>query len=79
MLYCPHFLVFPLKNALLSLKSLKKPILQNLQGLPNLKVLENRFLGFFNAIIIFFNSKSKNIRDSTALLCLWIAKVLYCP
>ena len=46
-------------------KKPKEPILQNLQGLPSLKVLENRFFRFF--------------RDNTALLCLWTAKVLYCP
>ena len=38
----PKFFGFSLKSAVLSLKNLK-PILQNLQGLPSLKVLENRF------------------------------------
>ena len=41
------FFGFSLKSAVLSLKKPKKPILQNLQGLPSLKVLENRFFRFF--------------------------------
>ena len=43
----PNFFGFSLKSAVLHLKKLKTPILQNLQGLPSLKVLENRFFRFY--------------------------------
>ena len=67
-----------LKSAVLSLKNLKKPILQNLQGLPSLNVLENRFFRFFKDSTALFNEKPKT-KDSTALLQSREAKVLYCP
>ena len=37
----------------------KKPILQNLQALPSLKVLENRFFRFFTDSTALFNSRPK--------------------
>ena len=55
MLYCPYFFGFSLKSAVLFLK----PILQNLQGLPSLKVLENRFFRFFRDSTALFNPRPK--------------------
>ena len=55
----PNFFGFSLKSAVLSQKNLKKPILQNLQGLPSLKVLENRFFRFFRDSTALFNPRPK--------------------
>ena len=53
------FFRFSLKSAVLSPKNLKKPILQNLQGLPSLKVLENRFFRFLRDSTALFNPRPK--------------------
>ena len=57
----PNFFGFSLKSAVLSLKNLKKPILQNLQAGEALKVLENRFFRFFRDSTALFNEKPKKL------------------
>ena len=55
----PNFFGFSLKSAVLSLKNLKKHILQNLQTWEALKVLENRFFRFFRDSTALFNPRPK--------------------
>ena len=55
----PKIFGLGLKSAVLSLKNLKKPILQNLQAWEALKVLENRFFRFFSDSTALFNEKPK--------------------
>ena len=57
----PNFFGFSLKSAVLSLRNLKKPILQNLQAGEALKVLENRFFRFFRDSTALFNEKPKKL------------------
>ena len=57
----PNLFCFSLKSAVLSLKNLKKNILQNFQGLPSLKVLENRFFRFFRDSTTLFNPRPKKL------------------
>ena len=59
----PNFFGFSLKSVVLSLKQHRKPILQNLQGLPSLKVLENSFFffRFFSDSTALFNEQPKKI------------------
>ena len=57
----PKIFGLGLKSAVLSLKNLKKPILQNLQAWEALKVLENRFFRFFRDSTALFNEKPQKI------------------
>ena len=57
----PNFFGLGLKIAVLSLKNLKKPILQNLQAWEALKVLENRLFRFFRDSTALFNEKPKQL------------------
>ena len=61
MLYCPYFFWFFIEKCCTVPKKPKKPILQNLQGLPSLKVLENRFLRFFRDSTALFNPRQKKL------------------